>query len=445
MLQTSKCLRLPVFFAARIATRSVTFKEWRIWIGELPWLLKWFPIFVLLRPLVDNLYFLKDVSPLISPPYIVGVLTPILAVAAMLTYRPPKFIALDKAYLYWSAILVLGALFLLFFDPLSLLSIEFVLKLTMPVYLFFFLRRFITDLRDLHGVLTSFLYSGIFVAGLLLFELVVNPIGVEASRGLQRIQASFGDVVSYGMYITFSLIVASYFFFSRQHLVSFSKRALLLGVVGVLALLALVNIHHTATYTVFLLLVLLFLVFNLQARNRSAAFGLILIIGLISFWWGSDLVAEKLTPLVETDIEVYTGSQDSDRLLHGRVGRWRIMLDQFSGESVMVQFFGYPLKFTSVYQFIGIGSHNDFVRVLFATGIVGLAIYIYFLISVWLRIRVLPIAQRYLLMTTFAALLFYSISVTPTFYAPFMYFALSIFAFAALPDHKLTQWRNRAY
>lgn len=423
----------------------MTFTEWTAWLRDLPWAFKWFPLLVIIRPVIDNLYFLKEVSPALSPPYIVGVLTPILCINAFVRYKFPKFNAADKAFLYWSVAVIFGVILLLFYDPFSLLTLEFVLKLSIPVYLYFFLRLFITDLRDLHGVLQSFLFSAIFVAVLLIYEVFVNPIRIEESRGLARIQGSFGDVVSYGMYITFSLIVASYYFFSRQHLVNKNRRLILVIVVTLLALLGLVNIHHTASYTVFALLLLLFILFNFRSQNKSVAIAIIFITGVVIIFWGSQIISEQISPLVQTDLQVYSGQQDSDRLLHGRVGRWRMMLGKFSSESVAVQFFGYPLKFEYVFQFIGIGSHNDFVRILFSNGIIGLFLYIFLLLKFWMRRQFLGPAQRYLLTASFIALLFYSISVTPTLYAPFMYFILSVFAYVALTGNKLTQWKDRAY
>src|SRR5690554_3160524 len=412
---------------------------------SLPWAFKWFPFLVILRPVIDNLYFLKDVSPWLSPPYIVGVLTPVACIYGMINYKMPQFKPVDKAFLYWSILVLLSSLMLIFYDPFSLLSIEFVLKLSMPVYIYFFLRVFITDLRDLHGILQSFLYAGIFVALLLVYEVVINPIRIEESRGMARIQGNFGDVVSYGMFITFTLITASYFFLARQHILSKSRRLGLLIPVTLIAILGLSNIHHTASYTVFILLVLLFVVFNFRVQNRSLVVEIIAAAGVVILLWGSQIVSEQISPLVQTDLQVYSGEQDSDRLLHGRVGRWRLMLERFSTESIAVQFFGYPLKLDYVFQYIGTGSHNDFVRMLFGTGIVGVILYVFMLLRFWMRRLFLGTAQRYLLVACFIALLFYSISVTPTMYAPFMYFVLSVFAYTALSENELRRWIDREY
>ena len=423
----------------------MNFKEWIQWLNALPGSFKWFPVLIILRPVIDNLYFLKNISPYLSPPYIIGVLTPILCIYTILKYKIPPLKTVDKTMIYWSVSVVVACLMLVFYDVFSLLAIEFVLKLIMPICLYFFLRIFIRDLRDLHGILQCFLYAGIFVATLLLYEVFVNPIAIQESRGMERIQASFGDVVSYGVFITFALITASYFFFSRQHIVSKMRLLAILIPVVILSLLGLFNIHHTASYMVFATIFLTFIAFNLRVKNQSVALAIIAVAGLGFMIWGPQIISDQISPLVQTDLQVYSGEQDADKLLHGRVGRWRNMLENFSAEGMHVQFFGYPLKMQYVYHYIGSGSHNDFVRVLFTTGVVGFVLYLILLYRFWSRRKLLPPAQRYLLSVSFMAFLFYSISVTPTMYAPFMYFIMTVFAYVALSANDLTKWINTEY
>ncbi len=423
----------------------MTFKEWKDWLSELPWLLRWFPVLVSLRPIIDNLYFLKEVSPLISPPYLAGVITPMLCIAALIRFRFPAFNALDKAFAWLGAMLLLSTLLILLYDPLSLIAIEFVLKLSMPVYLYFFIRLLIRDLRDLHGVLQSVFYSTVFVAAILLFEVLVNPVRLEESRGLMRIQGSFGDVVSYGMYIVFAAIIAAYFYFARQHIVARSRLLLVVSIVGALSLLGLVNIHHTASYTVFLIILGLFLAYNFRTQNKQLVLGILVLGGLVFTLWGSSMIEEKITPLITTDLAVYSGEKETDQLFHGRMGRWRLMLEKFSAEPVHVQMFGMPLKFAPVYIFIGVGSHNDFFRMMFSAGIVGLFFYLVLLAKVALMGVGMGIAQKFLLYTTLLALFFYSISVTPTFYPPFLYFLLSVMVYAGLAANERLSWNGHAY
>src|SRR4249920_2644732 len=68
----------------------MNFKEWKKWLGELPWSCKWFVLFILIRPVTDNFYNLKEISPLYSPLYILGILTPVFILLSFLSSRFPK-------------------------------------------------------------------------------------------------------------------------------------------------------------------------------------------------------------------------------------------------------------------------------------------------------------------------------------------------------------------
>src|SRR5690606_37404668 len=98
----------------------MTFKEWKLWLSALPWPLRWFPILVLIRPIVDNFYFLKEVSPLLSPLYAVGILTPVLTIVGILHYKNSQTSAIDKAFLYWSFSVLISCLFIFFYGSYSL-------------------------------------------------------------------------------------------------------------------------------------------------------------------------------------------------------------------------------------------------------------------------------------------------------------------------------------
>jgi len=202
---------------------------------------------VFLRPIIDNLYFLKEISPFLSPLYIVGVLTPILTIVSMVKQPKPMQTTLDKYFKIWSIFMFIGILFVILFDPLSMISFEFLLKLSIPIYIYFFARIFIQNKQDLDGILTTFLFSGAFVAAILLYEVFFGAIRLVESRGMARIQGSFGDVVSYGIYLAFCFLIITYFYFSRKGEVPKMKRIRSVLIVGGLCLLTLINIHHIAS------------------------------------------------------------------------------------------------------------------------------------------------------------------------------------------------------
>lgn len=408
------------------------FKNWKIWLKSKPWLLKWFIIVVLLRPIIDNLYFLKNISPFLSPLYIVGVLTPIIVIVALFRLPKPKRTKLDKYFKIWSFFILLGTFFVILFDPFTAISFEFLLKLTIPIYLYYFARRFIQSKRDLDGILTTFLYSGVFVAVVLLYELVFGAIRVVESRGMERIQGNFGDVVSYGIYLVFCFLIATYFYFSRRGEVQKIKRTRTVIIVGVLCVLTLVNIHHIASYSIFLGVLLLFLVFNFKT-NKGAAMVLSIMVFLIFYLFGQPIIEEKVAPLLETDIEVYEGEQESGRLMHGRVGRWTMMFETFTNENIFAQFFGYPTTLQYSYHYVGVGSHNDYVRILFLSGYFGLFYYLALLVIFYNRAKKMKNATKYLAYGTLGILALFSISIVPTYYPPFMYVVMCVFAYVALP------------
>jgi hypothetical protein len=411
------------------------FKDWKIWLKSKPWILRWFVLLVLFRPIIDNLYFLKEISPFLSPLYIVGVLTPILCIYVIAKFPRPKKSSFDKYFKLWSFFLLVGIFFVIIFDPLSKDSFEFLLKLSLPIYLYFFARIFIQNKRDLDGVLTAFLYSGGFVAIILLYELGFGAIKLVESRGMERIQGSFGDVVSYGIYLSFSFLIAGYFYFSNKGKISKQKRIRLLLVVGVLSLLTLVNIHHVASYTIFLGVLLLFMVFSFR-NNKGGAIVLSVLFMLVFYLFGQPIIEEKITPLLQTDISVYEGDKGSEKLLHGRVGRWTGMLDKFTDQNLFAQFFGYPLTLNRSYQYVGVGAHNDFVRILFLSGYFGLFYYLVLLVIYYKKTKKLVNSTNFLALGVLGILVLYSISIVPTYYPPFMYIVLSVFAFIALPKQQ---------
>jgi hypothetical protein len=411
------------------------FKDWKIWIKSKPWILKWFILLVLLRPIIDNLYFLKEISPFLSPLYIVGVLTPIIVVYVLAKFPRPKKSSFDKYFKIWSFFLLVGILFVIIFDPLSKDSFEFLLKLSLPIYLYFFVRVFIQNKRDLEGLLTTFLYSGGFVAVLLLYELLFGAIRIVESRGMERLQGSFGDVVSYGIYLSFCFLIAGYFYFSKKGEISKPKRVRLLVIVGGLSLLTLFNIHHVASYTTFVAILLLFMVFNFRG-NKGGALVLSVLFFLMFYLFGQSIIEEKITPLLQTDISVYEGEKGSEKLLHGRVGRWTVMLDKFTDQNAFAQFFGYPLTLTRSYHYVGVGSHNDYIRILFLSGYFGLFYYLVLLIVFFKKAKKLEYSIKFLAFGTLGILMLFSISIVPTYYPPFMYIVMSVFAFVALPKQQ---------
>lgn len=416
----------------------MSYREWKYWLFSLPWHLKWFVLLVLVRPLVDNFYYLKNVSPFLSPLYIVGVMTPVLCLFAVLKYRYKDWTVIDFLFSLWSFFVLLSLFFVFLFDAASKEFLEYFLKLTMPIYLFFFLRLLIRSRKDLDGVLQTFLYSSLFVVAVFLFEIFVNPIKVQKTRDIERIQGSFGDVLNYAIYLSQGFLIVCYFYFSRKNSLSLMARNRMVILTAVICIACLFKISHTATYGVFLSVLGLFILFNVKT-NKTAGFAIIVVVFAVAYLFAGDALEKNVMPLLKTDIAVYEGKKENSKLLHGRVGRWQKMMAQFFDFPVEAQFFGMPLTFTSCYAEIGTGSHNDFVRILFFTGFSGLVSYLLIISNLFTRIKYLLPAQHFLALGAMAILILYSISTCPTLYAPMLYILFSVVCYLCLPVHVLKE------
>lgn len=408
------------------------YKDWKLWIASLPWYLKWFVILVLVRPIVDNFYYLKNISPVLSPLYFVGIATPILCVVAIINYRKKDFSVFDLLYGIWGILMLISLFFMFLYDPLSKTFLEYFLKLTMPIYLFFFLRLLIRSRRDLDGILQTFIYSSFFVIAIFLFEILVNPVKVLKTRGLERIQGSYGDVMNYAIYMSLGFLIMCYFYLRNKNTKSIIKMNRNLIITIALSLACLFKISHTASYGVFLVILLLFILYNLKT-NKTAGVILIVVIGGLGYFFGASTLEKKIAPLIQTDIAVYEGKKENERLLHGRVGRWKKMIEEYSEFSVPAQMFGMPLIVTETYPYVGSGSHNDFIRILFYTGFLGLIIYLAIIFNIFMRLRFLASNEIFLTIGTMMILIMYSVSTCPTLYAPMLYIIYSIICFIALP------------
>lgn len=409
----------------------MSYREWKQWYYSLPWLLRWFVLLILLRPVIDNFYYLKNISPFLSPLFIVGVLTPILSITAIFKWKTRFDSIIDFYFKLWTILVFISIAFLFIFDPLSMLFYEYFLRLSMPVYIYFFARLFIRSKQDLNGVLQTFLYSSLFVFVVFLYEIIVNPIRVVESRGLARIQGHYGDVLNYSIYLTLCFLISCYFYFSNNTMTQVKKMRNVL-IVGVLAIMMLLNIHHSASYIVFGALVLLFISFNFR-ENSSTTLFIVMVIVSVFYLFGQEVIEQKINPLFQTDIAVYRGEKENDRLLHGRVGRWKMMWDEFSDSPIVAQFFGIPLKLDYPYYYISTNAHNDFFRIMMFTGFIGVGVYVLILINLYFRVRYLYRPQRFLALAGLLLLILYSITTTPTMYPSVLYIVYSVFAYISLP------------
>lgn len=413
----------------------MTYKDWKYWVRSLPWSMRWFVILILLRPIIDVFYFLKEISPFLSPLYIVGVMTPVLIVASFTAKtfprKPPSTV--DIFLIVWGCMLVISAIMVVLIE-LNAQTLEIGVKLVTPVLIYFFVRHFMRTKRDLVGILTTFLYSAIFPFGMLLYERIIAPIGpLVETRGFTRYEGLYADVMSYAIYVIGSLLIACYFLLDEESKEPFRRRARRLIVVSGLAVLGLISMQHTASWAVATSVVGLLFLHSFGKRQMPAMLFL-LAIGVSAYLIVGQEIGARVSGALETDLAVLEGEKDIGRAFHGRMTRWTIYLDAWDAMPAMDKALGVSLSSeTPRINMLGSGVHNDFMRVMFTTGILGLFAYLGFYFAIFVKSFQAKKADRFLIWGAMGVMMLYSVTTTPTLYFPLLYLCLTVFAFALMP------------
>jgi len=409
---------------------------------------------VLIRPVIDVFYFLKDVSPILSPLYIVGVLTPVLIFLSFNSRKLPKRNRnkVDNYFIIWSFLVLVNVVNLIILDA-SMQTFGEVLKYIIPIFLFFYMRCFVHSKKHLQGLLQTFVYSALFPALLLIYEHVVGPISSQVTRGSEvRFHGGYADAGNYAFYIIGSFLILSYFYLEKKRFQTgsfLSKRALI--IFFPLFLLGLFSIKHTASWAVFAMLFVLLLFF----RFRTGGFSIPLLIIILGFSiFSQDIFEAQIRPLVGTEIGVLRGDVDVERSFHGRATRWKRYFTTWEEMPFFTQLFGVALyNFFEGFEQINFrfkynlrekipvmvsgGMHSDYVRILFLSGIVGLALYLIFIFSLFLNSKRFDRADRFLIIGAILVILLYSVSTNPNLYQPLLYFIFPIFAYSLLTTRVL--------
>jgi hypothetical protein len=413
----------------------VSYQEWRRWISSLPWHYRWFVFLVLFRPLIDfswNARYFFSLNLL----QVIGVLTPVLIAFLIVTRQISSTIAsasqTSRCFFVWSIFLLFNALIAFFAQP-SLESINVALKVTFPIYIYLFLRYFIKSKADLEGIVQTILYSTIVPACLVIYEIVVSPIRVSIrSQGVTRVMAGYSDVVYLSIFVLLSLLIIGYFWLAQQDGTSRNKIRLttMLIIIG-MDVLCLIRINHAASFITFGVLLGFFVLHNLRPESKSASIAVMLISFIIVI--GISVRPQKIVgTLVQTDIDVLKGERSADAALHGRVSTWKRHWNYFINRTTLPErMFGMIGRTTPF--LLGGGPHNDFLRITYATGYLGLMVYLFMLFSIFQQSRKVPRPQKFLIQGMLIIIVMMSVTTTPTFYVHVDYIFMSILAFLALP------------
>ena len=416
----------------------MNFNAWLSWYRSLHLSRKWFVVLILLRPIIDNFYELKEASALASPLYIVGVLTPILILFSFTGSKFPKTIPAAQDFpIKLFAFFLFGNCLVFYATQLSVTALGDIVKYTTPILLYFYCRAFVQSKRDLEGIIFACLLACIFPFTMLLYESFINPIAIEyistGRGGGSRIRGAYADIMNYAIYIELFFIIISYWFLSNLYgKVKLKINAFHVGLALVFVFYGLTRIKHVSTWTVTLVVFALLMLHNL--RNAKGFVFVIVLLTVISAFFAEDIYNAQIEPLIGKEIKVAEGESETSHAFNGRMSRWEKYFEIWEQMPMTNHFIGITTaNFPETDNMIGAGMHSDYVRLLFLTGFIGVGAYVFFILAVGTRYSQLRMPEKFLLSATIISLLLWSVSTIPTLYAPLLYFTYPVFAYALLP------------
>jgi len=195
-------------------------------------------------------------------------------------------------------------------------------------------------------------------------------------------------------------------------------------------------VAHASSYAVFIAIAALFYWYNLKTKRIKRSF-ILLIFAAFGFFFSGGVYKERISPLVNREITILQGEADIAGIAHGRGRRWIPRVGLFFDLPVMSTLFGAPTSGREENSILWWGNpHNDYLRILFMTGIIGFAFYLLVLIRIYFAGNRLPISERFLVNGSLLVVILYSIVANTMIYNCLLYIILAIFAYACLPLSK---------
>jgi O-antigen ligase len=150
---------------------------------------------------------------------------------------------------------------------------------------------------------------------------------------------------------------------------------------------------------------------------RTVFLGLLVAIPVSLFFWQE--IFNNLNNLLNTDIAVVQGEKEVTQAFHGRGGRWSEHWTYFTNGGVPNLLLG--LVGIQHIELIGHGSHNDYLRLTYASGFIGALSWLIFNISIAVKIslsRIFP-SIRFGIVAIILFWMLQAVSLTPSSYHAF--------------------------
>lgn len=394
-----------------VGIQPIGIRIWWKWLKKTPFSLKWFCVVMLMKPILDAFYFVKD-SGILSPAQIVGFLTFILCLTFIFS-KKQKFNKADYLLLIFGFLLFLNSVLVYLMD-FSLAGFGDFIRIIVPVLIYFYLKNEIKSLDDVNGFLMTFLFSSIFPYTIYLYEFFFAPIRIEeisiGRGGGLRLTGIYADIFNYISYFIGNLVIFT-LYFTNDAFIRIKPNFFKLSVIVFLTIIGLIGIKHQASWGVFASTILIFLFFNIGNKyGKSLVVGMALCLFVSSTYLWNNVIS----PLYSKEINVYEGNSEKDRALNGRIIRWKKYFTIWDEMPIQAKVFGVGFSNSNARGvMMSGGMHSDYIRFLFSTGVFGVFIYLLFYIAILFSIWRHAKPVRFLAIISVSIILLFAISSNP--------------------------------
>ncbi|MCB0754626.1 MAG: O-antigen ligase family protein [Flavobacteriales bacterium] len=368
-----------------------------------------------MRPIIDVFWYVKE-NALFSPLQLAGMLTFFFSLVYSLRLPGQGKGQFPLSFNLFAGLLVMNLLLISVELGSASGLIRFVRFIT-PVILFAYLVKVMKSEERFHGFLFTFLISSIFPLAMLYYETVFDPISYvelsESRGGGYRLTGLYADLFNYMSYLIGDLLIFGYIFVRSLRPGSTQIGVLKIAAVVALAVVGIAGLKHQASWivTLFIIVSVVLTGFNHQRVKSYMVF-----IGFPLLLLAPVLILPKVETLFAKEIKAYTGEADSDRILNGRLIRWERHFSVWEDASTISKFFGVSLDGMPAQQknaMTGGGMHSDYVRFLFAAGIVGLIAFLLFYLRVYVGGRKYRKPEKFFIVTSVGIMCLYSVTSNP--------------------------------
>jgi hypothetical protein len=403
-------------------------KNYKKWFSTRPLNYKWMLLVIFVFPMFAATWEMKKSSGF-SPLQLLGLLVFAFGFMSIIRKKSTAPNLIFTFYLF--LFLLVSNLLLVFGYEGTIAQFGDTIRTILPFLLFFYFRKHINSMLDLEGFLITFLIASIFPIGTLYYEILFDPIrevyNTESRGGGLRLSGFYADLFGYMSHLICGFISYCYFYIKnidkRKKSFVFSNLGFL--VVLLICLVGIYNLRHQASWAVSLALLLIFVHF---IRKKVSFFQLMVFL-FIMLGVGFYFYTEIFSTLFAKDINVYQGNAKDSAALNGRVYIWKKYYAFWENFGVIAQWLGSGIaQHEKSRVMMGGGMHNDYVRLFFSTGIIGLLCYLSFLFYLLKNTLKIKMAEmKYLMLGSVMVIIMYSISSLPLLASgAMMYFLMAI-------------------